>query len=310
MRLAALEPGTSGDRIGRALRRPPLPVHRLADDRRSGPPCPRRGRSTGRVRLRCRRARLPGSRSGRGACCAGGWHRPAGRAVGRARPGRVRRRHRAGEGPGGGARLVGRVRRRRVARRGPRPGRQGAGPEQWSPPAAPGRGAAGGLGPDPGHHVRRAGLPRARRVMVRTRRRPGVAVRQRGRVRGEGVLAGGRRCPSSGRRVRPAGPGHLVAGGCGEARAQTAARGRRCRPGRLWRAPGSGPLRRAGPGLGCGRGGGGRGGSGDQPRARPPGRPRCLIRLAGSGVGRGGGPRHVCGAAPAASGPGPSPTCL
>ena len=88
----------------------------------------------------------------------------------RARPGRVRRRHRAGRRPGGRARRRGRLRGGRVAGRGPGPGRQGAGARApaW-PLDHPVARAPRALGPHPADHLGRAGLRGARRLVVRAR---------------------------------------------------------------------------------------------------------------------------------------------
>ena len=160
-------------------------------------------------------------------------HRPGhprdGRAAGRGarrrpRAGRLQRRHRAGRRPRRGARRRGRLGGRRHARRGRAAGRQGAGPAHHRRRRAPARAPAGRLGGDAAHQLGGARLPRARRVVVRARRRAAHAAGQRRRLRRQGALGRRRRRPDAGRRARPAGARAARPGGRRAARARSARR--------------------------------------------------------------------------------------
>ena len=162
-------------RPGRARpcpRRPPLPVHGLADDLRRD----RARRRPGRCRRGAR------SRCGGAARRARGWGGAAGRRRHRARWRWVRRRRstpgraRRGAAPARIRRRRGRRRRlalgrRRLARRGAGPGREGAGAadDDRRAPAPPARRRTGGWRP-PGDVVGRTRVPRAGRVVVHARR--------------------------------------------------------------------------------------------------------------------------------------------
>ena len=112
--------------------------------------------------------------------------------------------------PGAGrrARRVGRLRggRHRPAEA-RAPGRQGAGPQHHRGTAPPGRAPPGDLGSHLADHLGRAGVPRARRLVVRAGRRAGVALGNGGAFGGKlhSPVAADARAP--GRRARSAGPG-------------------------------------------------------------------------------------------------------
>ncbi len=105
------------------------------------------------------------------------------------------------------------LRRGRVARRGPGPGRQGPGAQHDGAPGPPGRTPAGDVGPHAGHHLGRAGLRGARRLVVRTGGRARLPVRQRRRLRRQAGVPGGRGRPTAGRRSTAG-----RSGSCGRAR--------------------------------------------------------------------------------------------
>ena len=280
---ATASPVPTAGRPGPA--RPPVPVHRVADHRRGGPAG--RRRRPGRPRRRTRRDLAAAAAR---AALEGGVPQRVGPDVVLGRR-RLRRRHLPARRAGG------RARRRRAAtrwpRRWPRPGARPARSRAAAPAVAahhpvavPGR----PLGPHPADHLGRAGLRRARRLVVRARRRAGLALRQRRRLRGQAALAGGCRRPATGRRARAAGPGPVVAGGRGPPRPEAAAGGggrRRPRTGVL-RVGVTGDVRRRGRVAG-----------GPWPRWPPVapglaveqvdgGRTADLARPAGRGVGRGG----------------------
>ena len=81
-----------------------------------------------------------------------------------------------------------------IAPRGARARGQGAGPTHDGRSGTAARAACTGDRRRTAQHVvGRTGVPGARRIVVRAGRRPGVAARQRRRVRREGRIAGGRR---------------------------------------------------------------------------------------------------------------------
>ncbi|QXC60080.1 2Fe-2S iron-sulfur cluster binding domain-containing protein [Aquihabitans sp. G128] len=220
VRLAALRE-KGGDPTDHA-RRPgpagaPLPLHGVAD--RGGGLGPA-GRAGGAPRPRCRL----GSGRDRGPRAAAGGSR------GRARSGRVRRRHRTARRAGGGAGRRRRVGRGRDPHRGPAPGRQGPGPPHHRTRRPTARAPGWRVGRHAAHVVGRAGLPRDRRHVVRTGWRAGHRARQRRGLRRQGRQPARGRGPAPGRRARPAGPGAVVTRGRGAPRPQAAAGGRR-RPG-------------------------------------------------------------------------------
>ena len=185
VRLAALRgQGHGGGRPRRrraGARRPPVPLHRLAHDPRGLGRRPRSPRA-------CRRPADRGPRR----------RRPAGHARGRRAPGRGAR-----TSPSAGAAspttrapadaLVGRARRRRRlgrrARRWPRPGRAAGkvqGRRTTVAPRHPLEVPAGDWAVTLRTDLGGARLPGDRRLLVRARRRAGVAARQRRRLRGQG----------------------------------------------------------------------------------------------------------------------------
>ena len=175
----------------------------------------------------CSASRVSSASRGRPAGSGGpgpGGRRPAGGAGGRRPPGRGSAHHvwgerrspptprptgawspsRTGGGAGRSRDTVGAARAAAGRVQGRRSGHQVAYPLDV---------AAGAVGADPAHHLGRTRLPGARRLVVRPRRRPGVARRQRRGVRGQDRLDHRRRRPAAGRRARSPGPRRPVPGG-------------------------------------------------------------------------------------------------
>ena len=207
---------------------PPVPLHRLAHDPRwlgpghrggARPDGPGHERRRGRA-SEPRRRRCPGRRPG-----AWRWAGRASPTTGAPADALVA----VPDGAGGWA--IG-----RIAGRGPPGGPQGAGTTHDRRRPASARGARRRLERRRAHVVGRAGLPRARRVVVRAGGRPGVAAGQRRGVRLEDGEPGRRRRPAARRRARSPGTGAPRPRGRRAPRAQATAGGRR-RPARRHRPP-------------------------------------------------------------------------
>ena len=284
MRLAAL--GARTRRPRRRCRRAraggaPVSLHGVADDRRRRAP-----------RLRRRRRRCPPAATASPPVATWGQRGPARHSRGRGprRSGPTLRAVAGGfaedtapadalvavpDGRGGWA----------VASRSPRHGarRAGAGPQLHRGLAPSPRGPPRRLGAHVAHDVRGARLPRARRVVVRARRRAG---RRRSPTAEPSAASGPRRCgaaaASAGRGDGPARARRVLAGGRRALRAQASPhRGRRAR-GRL-----GGAARGPHPGLsrtstgwvrGGGLGGPGPRGGGGRGRGTARSRPTCAAR--------------------------------
>ncbi len=186
-------PGGPGPAVdgGRRERRPDgaagpsVPVHGLVQHPRGGPPRLRGADAGHRRATRSRRRRPPGRDRGR--------RPPGGRAPCRPRGRRVRRRHGPAGRPRRRPRRSRRLGRGRDAPRGPGPGGEGAGTELDGGRRASAGGGARRVRPDAADDVHRAGLPGARRLVVPAGGGARQPAGQRGRLRGEARLAGGRR---------------------------------------------------------------------------------------------------------------------
>ena len=254
------------DAVERGPARPPVPLHRVADDRRGRPPGLRG--PTESVPRRAGRPSPPGAATST-------LPRPPGRARGGRSPGRRRRTWRAAAAasprtpppptrswPCPTAAAAG-----RWASRSPRPGRWPSGSRGATPPwrcATPCRGPPGAWDLTLRTTFVEPGLPRARRVVVRARRRAGHAARQRRGLRRQAaspVAAAARRLADE---TRPGRARRVLARGRRALRAQ-ASPDRRRRAGRRVRGAARGPH----PGLA---------------RPRPAGRVPC--RVGGARPGR------------------------